>query len=778
MSTAPRIDELRKKFDENPRRYFAPLANELRKAGDLEQAIALCREHLPKQPGHMSGHIVFGQALFEHGDLEEARGVFEQALALDPENLIALRHLGDIARRQGDAPSARRWYERVLEADPRNDDIAAQLATLAATPTPPASATPQAGVPFTIPAPSLTPISLTPIDSAVVPSTPAVPTPVVPTPVVPTPVVSAHVDSSESLLDELPPLSPLQSADALATGGQDAGMFIDFDAMTATPAEASVAELPVELHPDEIGQDVAETGAETGAESVAADPFFDRVADAPTDDVIAAAEAEAEAAEAEAAFEEGFVAAEWPDTSDIAARSATPRASTPLGVDIPADVVEAFGQEPTDPVMAELPEPEVDVALADDELVAPIAPIASLHSDIQVGNSILDFEDESVDEVHQYVVASVAEIQPDVELPVVTEPDAVADDVADAAADLAAETVDLEAATEVEAESDISAEEPSPELPWLAAPVTPTDEVEEIVEAFAEDARAKGEADDVAVVAMPAPLVVDAHDAMESSFADVLDGDVEDDSVTDSANESVHATEAAGATFVTETMGELLVSQGFLDRAIAVYEELVRRRPFDSGPLGRLAELRAEHARRSAAAVRTAGAWFAELAARRVARRTPTSTAAVPTPRSGTPVHVTPVGSIPAEDSLASLFGADASTTDDSAAQQFATAFSGAEVEGARENLFASGAMAAVREPTPVASIAAVQPTAATGAGFSFDRFFPDPATSAQPASPHAASDAPTPAAPGTPTSSPAAEGKAADDLAQFSAWLKGLGNP
>jgi hypothetical protein len=54
MSTAARIDELRKKFEENPRRYFAPLANEYRKAGDLSQAIALCREHLPKQPGHMS----------------------------------------------------------------------------------------------------------------------------------------------------------------------------------------------------------------------------------------------------------------------------------------------------------------------------------------------------------------------------------------------------------------------------------------------------------------------------------------------------------------------------------------------------------------------------------------------------------------------------------------------------------------------------------------------------------------------------------------------------
>lgn len=123
MATSARIDELRKKFDENPRRYFAPYANEFRKQGDLSQAIALCRTHLPNQPGHISGHIVLAQALYESRELAEARGVFEQALDLDPENLIALRYLGDIAREQGAPAAASSWYKRVLEADPRNDEI-------------------------------------------------------------------------------------------------------------------------------------------------------------------------------------------------------------------------------------------------------------------------------------------------------------------------------------------------------------------------------------------------------------------------------------------------------------------------------------------------------------------------------------------------------------------------------------------------------------------------------------------------------------------------------
>jgi tetratricopeptide (TPR) repeat protein len=124
MATSARLEELQQKFRDNPRRYFAPLANEHRKLGELEQAITLCRTHLPQQPHHVSGHIVLGQALFDAGDVSDARATFEQALDLDPENLIALRFLGDIARAQGEHLTARQWYERVLEADPRNDEIA------------------------------------------------------------------------------------------------------------------------------------------------------------------------------------------------------------------------------------------------------------------------------------------------------------------------------------------------------------------------------------------------------------------------------------------------------------------------------------------------------------------------------------------------------------------------------------------------------------------------------------------------------------------------------
>ncbi|MGI8508000.1 MAG: tetratricopeptide repeat protein [Gemmatimonadaceae bacterium] len=131
MADSGRLDELKRKFDENPRRYFAPLANEYRKAGDTDRAIELCRTYLPQQPSHMSGYIVYGQSLFDAGRGDEAAAVFKQALTLDPENIIALRYLGDVARADGDNAGAMQWYGKVLELDPRNEDMANQITALA-----------------------------------------------------------------------------------------------------------------------------------------------------------------------------------------------------------------------------------------------------------------------------------------------------------------------------------------------------------------------------------------------------------------------------------------------------------------------------------------------------------------------------------------------------------------------------------------------------------------------------------------------------------------------
>jgi tetratricopeptide (TPR) repeat protein len=121
---------LQQKFEENPRRYFAPLANEYRKGGQPKRAIEICRSQLAQMPGHMSGQIVYGQALYETGEFVEARTVFERALALDPENLIALRTLGDMSLQRGDTTEARRWYTRLLDADPKDTAVIALVSEI------------------------------------------------------------------------------------------------------------------------------------------------------------------------------------------------------------------------------------------------------------------------------------------------------------------------------------------------------------------------------------------------------------------------------------------------------------------------------------------------------------------------------------------------------------------------------------------------------------------------------------------------------------------------
>jgi tetratricopeptide (TPR) repeat protein len=153
MADTGRLDELKRKFEGNPKRYFAPLANEYRKAGEPDMAIELCRTYLPQQPSHMSGYIVYGQALHDAGHADESVAVFKQALTLDPENIIALRQLGDLARDSGDSAGAMRWYGKVLELDPRNEEVSSYITEI----TSPGSQSAQPPVPERRPPPTIRP---------------------------------------------------------------------------------------------------------------------------------------------------------------------------------------------------------------------------------------------------------------------------------------------------------------------------------------------------------------------------------------------------------------------------------------------------------------------------------------------------------------------------------------------------------------------------------------------------------------------------------------------
>jgi len=119
MADSGRLDELQRKFDENPRRYFAPLANEYRKGGDVERAIELCRTYLPHLPGHMSGYIVYGQALFDAKRGQEAAAIFQEALRIGIRGWVKNCSDGTVEiDAEGPAPQMKQFVEEVKKGSP------------------------------------------------------------------------------------------------------------------------------------------------------------------------------------------------------------------------------------------------------------------------------------------------------------------------------------------------------------------------------------------------------------------------------------------------------------------------------------------------------------------------------------------------------------------------------------------------------------------------------------------------------------------------------------
>lgn len=508
MATSARIDELRKKFDENPRRYFAPYANEFRKQGDLSQAIALCRTHLPNQPGHISGHIVLAQALYESRELAEARGVFEQALDLDPENLIALRYLGDIAREQGTPAAASSWYKRVLEADPRNDEIrelirvvdeeaAAAVAELSRQPTPVS-----------------TPV-VEPVEAQEEQSWDAHPH-ADPLNWVGEP---AQADSAEPSIEALassptPPFSPVQVHHDL--GELEAVAEPEHTDWFAAPEQAAAVRASDEEFP-EFPADLAE----------AAEPLAERLSEA---------QAQAPVAEAADHLEINLGSLEVGSQENAGSGYESPE-FVPLAGTI--DLSDAAAAP--EPVAAELSSYEPEAVVAD----------------------VSSFEPEPI-------VAEVSEFEPEpivAEVPA-SEPEPVVAEVSPFASD---------------------------ELDAPVAAVAPREEVE--FEAMFDE------------VALPASEPVEAavDGAIEAAFDGAADASVDDrvEAAVDAASGewdpmvgrtpafNAPVSEEPPAPFVTETMAELYLQQGFDEEALAIYRQLLAQDPADDTLRARVEALEA-----------------------------------------------------------------------------------------------------------------------------------------------------------------------------------------
>jgi len=691
MASSARIDELKQKFDENPRRYFAPLANEFRKVGDLEQAILICEAYLPQQPGHMSGHIVYGQALFESSRLDEAQGVFQTALSLDPENLIALRHLGDIAARQGDAASARRWYERVLEADPRNEEIQGLIAGLAEDrAAPPEPVAPSVGY---VEPPAAPPATPTATFAAAPDAHFATPD-----------VVEADVPELLDLDVTLPESTPAEAEPAAAT--PTAQRAPDFESTSAADFDRTPETRDLMPEPSSMAEGFESTEFAAPSARIAQEPGL------------------------QSAFE---------DETGVngAAVAAVPGLEATPGIASPA---------PSAPAAEGFP--ELDEPLpADEELVLPphgdsmaasIPPTAPTPHD----EGLLDFDMPLAEEAPRAEARSSADIP--AELP----PEVIAAE---------AELIDESGAAK--------------------QPVAPT--------------TAEAEPESV---------------GSELSFLDVEASSSASAAPSSSAEPALEPVPATQRPFVTETMAELYLKQGFRTEALAVYEQLSAANPTDERLAERVAALRSETApapvagppvreffarfaarrpwERAAAAAPPSGDDFASEGltpeviaaeaqltdagdARLPATEAPTAEAepASPAPAEHQAPSTAPTAPAPTGGSIDALFGnRPAATTEDSAASALSQAFGGtaeappitgnparpATGELTLDSVFREGGARGPRNSQ----------------GFSFDQFF----------SQTAEGDRTTggPSSQENPASGEPAE-RTADDIEQFNSWLQGL---
>lgn len=101
MAETHRIEELRRRVQCDPASIaFAALAEEYRRAGRIDEAIATCVAGLKRHSSYLSARVTLGCALLQAERLDEAQAEFELVLRGAPENLAAIRGLADIHERR------------------------------------------------------------------------------------------------------------------------------------------------------------------------------------------------------------------------------------------------------------------------------------------------------------------------------------------------------------------------------------------------------------------------------------------------------------------------------------------------------------------------------------------------------------------------------------------------------------------------------------------------------------------------------------------------------
>lgn len=130
-ATNPKLDEFRLKLKADPKsRLFFPMAEELRKGGQLQEAEQALRTGLANHPAYLSAWVSLGRILREQKKDADAVTALTTALTLDPGNVVAARLLADSYLALGNKVEAIKKYKLVHALLPSDEELEAQIEVL------------------------------------------------------------------------------------------------------------------------------------------------------------------------------------------------------------------------------------------------------------------------------------------------------------------------------------------------------------------------------------------------------------------------------------------------------------------------------------------------------------------------------------------------------------------------------------------------------------------------------------------------------------------------
>jgi tetratricopeptide (TPR) repeat protein len=97
---------------------FAPLADALRRSGEVKEALDLLTDGMSRHPEYATGHVIAMRLYFEQGMSSEAEFAARRVLELDSENIIALSSLASILDEREEADEAMRLRSTLIAVDP------------------------------------------------------------------------------------------------------------------------------------------------------------------------------------------------------------------------------------------------------------------------------------------------------------------------------------------------------------------------------------------------------------------------------------------------------------------------------------------------------------------------------------------------------------------------------------------------------------------------------------------------------------------------------------